>query len=301
MALRTFGLALLTWAAFLVPSAAADLMPVKAAGPQDDDNAFDVETKAFVMSDYVYRGVSLSQRKPSAGASVEATWYRFYVGVNVQSVDLPTQPASEVTWSGGYRWKVGDFELDLGANYFWYPGELLADGQPATSYWEYAFNVEGPLIKNALGTKDLVTFKGQLAYSPNLSGTGAWGAYSEARVEIDLSQWAILPGVGWQLNASAGYWRFGNTSPMLGGFALPAYTNWLVGLEFNFKDHLILELSYVDSNLSKEDCFVFTGDTMATPGGIVNPITNPDGLRSRLCGPAFVGTLTAKFDLSDLK
>jgi hypothetical protein len=88
---------------------------------------------------------------------------------------------------------------------------------------------------------------------------------------------------------------------MLGGLPLPAYANWLVGLEFNYKDHLTLELSYVDTNLSKEDCFIFTGDPLATPGGMVNPITNPGGLRSRLCGAAFVGTLTAKFNLSDLK
>jgi uncharacterized protein (TIGR02001 family) len=305
MALREFGLAVAAWAVLVCPSLGADRMPLKAAGTgaaaPDDENAFDVETTAFLMSDYIYRGVSLSQRKPSAGTSVEASWYKFYAGINVQSVDLPTQPASEVTWSAGYRWKMGDFELDLGATYFWYPREILADGQPATSYLEYVFKAEVPLIKQALGSPKLVNLKGQVASSPNVSGTGAWGTYSEAGVEIDLSPWRILPGIGWQLHASAGYWRFGSTSPALGGLPLPAYTNWLIGLEFNYNDHLLLDLSYADTNLAKEDCFIFTGDPMATPGGVVNPITNPDGLRSRLCGAAFVATLTAKFDLSDLK
>jgi hypothetical protein len=41
--------------------------------------------------------------------------------------------------------------------------------------------------------------------------------------------------------------------------------------------------------------------TGATPGGIPNPINNPDGLRSRLCGAALVGTVTWNFDLSGLK
>jgi hypothetical protein len=36
---------------------------------------------------------------------------------------------------------------------------------------------------------------------------------------------------------------------------------------------------------------------MAMPGGAVNPINNPDGLRSGLCGPTFVGTLTATLDV----
>ena len=38
-----------------------------------------------------------------------------------------------------------------------------------------------------------------------------------------------------------------------------------------------------------------------TPGGVPDPVSNPDGLRSRLCGAAFVATLTAKFNLSDVK
>ena len=300
MALRLAGWLLLWSGALAAPVAAADLTPFKGATAQDDD-AFDVETKAFLMSDYIYRGVSLSQRKPSAGSSVEATWHKFYVGANVQSVDLPTQPASEVTWSAGYRWQPNDFEFDFGITYFWYPGEILADGQPGTSYLEYVLNIEGPLIKGPRDGKDPVTLKAQLAYSPNISGTGAWGAYSEMRLEVALPRLSMPAGVDWQLNAGAGYWRFGDTSPMLGGFALPAYANWLVGVEFNYKDHLLLDLSYVDTNLSREDCFVFTGDTMATGGGVINPVSNPDGLRSRLCGAAFLATLTAKFNLSDLK
>lgn len=247
------------------------------------------------MSDYLYRGVSLSARKPSAATTVEARWHGFYGSANVQSVALPTNPVAEVTLTGGYKWEGDGFTLNLNANYFWYPGETLSEGTPPTSYWEYAVGVERELT-------DLphpVTLKGLIAYAPNVSGTGAWGAYSEAGFEIKLGQ--LLPDVKWQFNATAGYWRFGNVSSMLGGFALPAYANWRLGLQFDFLDHLTLDVSYWDTSLSKEDCFVFTGDTMATPGGIPNPISNPDGLRSRLCGAALVGTVTWNFDLSDLK
>ena len=55
-------------------------MPLKAADAKADGRTFDVEFDAFLMSDYIYRGVSLSQRKPSAGSAVEATWQNFYVG-----------------------------------------------------------------------------------------------------------------------------------------------------------------------------------------------------------------------------
>ena len=49
-----------------------------------------------------------------------------------------------------------------------------------------------------------------------------------------------------------------------------------------------LDLRYYDTNLSKEDCFVFTGDRSAVPGGRINPVTDPNGLLSSWCGATFV-------------
>ncbi|HTF42011.1 MAG TPA: hypothetical protein VK754_15640 [Propionibacteriaceae bacterium] len=52
-----------------------------------------------------------------------------------------------------------------------------------------------------------------------------------------------------------------------------------------------LDLRYYDTNLSKENCFVFTGDPGATPGGRINPVTNPQGLVSRWCSATVVAKL----------
>ena len=278
--------AALLWAASASASWAADLALAKKTETATDERP-EVDVSVGLMSDYIYRGISLSERRPSAAGFVEGRWHGFYASTNVQSVDLPTQPVAEITWAAGYRWNWSEVKFDLGANYFWYPGEFLADGASSTSYWEFAFKAERELIA------DLLTVKPLVGYSPNVSGTGAWGAYAEATAEITLPK---LGEVEWQLNATAGYWRFGNVSPMLGGFALPSYVNWRVGLEFNFEDHVTFDLSYWDTNLSKEDCFVITGDTSAAPGGMPDPVSNPDGLRSRLCGAALVGTLTVKFE-----
>jgi hypothetical protein len=49
-----------------------------------------------------------------------------------------------------------------------------------------------------------------------------------------------------------------------------------------------LDLRYYDTNLSKENCFVLTGDTSAQPGGRVDLITNPAGLISNWCGATIV-------------
>jgi hypothetical protein len=48
-----------------------------------------------------------------------------------------------------------------------------------------------------------------------------------------------------------------------------------------------LDLRYYDANLSKENCFVLTGDN-ARPGSSIDPVTNPEGLTSRWCSATFV-------------
>ncbi len=247
-----------------------------------------IEIESQVASDYIYRGVSLSARRPTAAMSIDAEWRGLYFTTNFQSVKLPTNPAAEITLAGGYRWSIAGFNFDLGASYFYYPGEIPTDTATKTNYWEYALNVDRDLVKG-------VNVSAQLAYAPDVSSTGAWGAYAEAGLTIDLPPLDVLKGIGWQFNGSAGYWRFGNMSPAQGGFPLPAFANWHAGLVFSLKDNVSLDLSYYDTSLSKEDCFVFTGDPMATPGGTVNLVTNPDGLRSRLCGATFVGALSFKF------
>jgi uncharacterized protein (TIGR02001 family) len=264
---------------------------VKSAEPKAVPAGLEVGIDAELASDYIYRGVSLSARRPTAATSIEFAYSGFYGNTNVQSVKLPTNPAAEITFSGGYRRTIWDFAFDLSASYFYYPGEIPTDTATKTNYWEYGVTVTRE-------RKDIgLTFEGQLAYSPDVSSTGAWSAYMDASIAIDLPQMGLPKDIGWQFSAGAGYWRFGNTSPAQGGFPLPAYTNWHAGLIFSFKDKLSFDLSYYDTSLSKEDCFVFTGDPMASAGGAVNPINNPDGLRSRLCGAAVVGTLTITFDL----
>jgi hypothetical protein len=68
---------------------------------------------------------------------------------------------------------------------------------------------------------------------------------------------------------------------------LPAYLNWQFGVTFTRKV-FNLDLRYYDTNLSRENCFVLTGDPNARPGGAVNPVTNPEGLTSNWCSATFV-------------
>ena len=74
---------------------------------------------------------------------------------------------------------------------------------------------------------------------------------------------------------------------------MPAYLNSNAGITVSRKT-FNLDLRYYNTNLSKEDCFVFTGDLTAVPGGRPDPITNPDGLVSRWCSAAFVAKILVR-------
>ena len=236
--------------------------------------------KAGIASDYIYRGVTLSDRKPAVGAGVEATYRWLYTAATAASVNLPTQPSGEMTVSGGVRPTWGSVDFDLGVTYFAYPGEMPGGPTNGIEYWEAAFRAAAPVgesIRVAAG----------YAYSPNVSNTGAWSHYVAAGIGFELPSRLLPPDVGVAFTTAAGYSWFGRQVPALGGFNLPAYLNWQAGITFSHKSFNV-DLRYYDTNLSKENCYVFTGDPNATPGGRINSITNPDGLMSRWCSATLV-------------
>src|SRR5262249_40681004 len=162
-------------------------------------------------------------------------------------VKLPTQPAAEITVTGGVRKQIADINFDLGMTYFLYPGETLAEGTPSINYWEAGIRADKRI------TESIHTAAG-LAYSPNVSNTGAWSGYAAAGLGYEVPSRLLPMEVGVSFTGGAGYSWFGNQSPELGGFALPAYLNWQAGVTFTRKV-FNLDLRYYDTNLSKENCF----------------------------------------------
>jgi hypothetical protein len=92
------------------------------------------------------------------------------------------------------------------------------------------------------------------------------------------------------ITGGAGYSWFGNQAAALGGFRCPPISIGKPASPWPTRS-LNLDLRYHDTNLSKEGCFVFTGDPNARPGGRPDPVTNPAGLTSGWCGAAFVAKL----------
>jgi Bacterial protein of unknown function (Gcw_chp) len=187
-------------------------------------------------------------------------------------VKLPTQPAAELTFASGIRPKIATIDFDLGVTYFAYPGERLPGETNGINYWE-------AVIRGDRRIGEQVRIAAGYAYSPNVSNTGAWSQYVAAGVGYDVPGRWLPQNLAVSFTAAAGYSWFGNQAAQLGGFPLPAYLNWQAGVTFTHKA-FNLDLRYYDTNLSKENCFVFTGDPNARPAGRVNLVTNPDGLVS---------------------
>ena len=234
---------------------------------------FKLMVGSALMTDYIYRGLSYSAHQPSVGTYVDAQQGWLYVYTNFNSVRFSTSPAVELTMAVGARPTLGPFEFDIGAAYYYYPGEL---GPELSNYWEAHATVSYKLT-------DKITLAPTLAYAPNVWQTGAWGTYAAGTLSFDLS-------------LDVGRWLFGPTSSgggvsgAGGGLPLPDFTNWHAGLTFTYRVFK-LGLNYTDTNLSKENCSIMTGDLGALPGGIANPDNNPFGLRSALCGATFSATL----------
>jgi len=229
---------------------------------------------------------SYSARQPSVGTYVDAQQGWLYVYTNFNSVRFSTSPAVELTMAVGARPTLGPFEFDIGAAYYYYPGEL---GPELSNYWEAHATVSYKLT-------DKITLAPTLAYAPNVWQTGAWGTYFAGTLSLDLPNELLPADVGWSLSFDFGRWLFGPTSSgggvsaAGGGLPLPDFTNWHAGLTFSYRVFK-LGLNYTDTNLSKENCYVMTGDLGALPGGVANPGNNPFGLRSSLCGARFSATL----------
>ena len=79
------------------------------------------------MNDYIFRGVTQSNHKPSVAAYFEPRYnvnkdLQLYVGVSGESISFPNRAAAEVDIYGGIRPTFGVFAFDFGVWGYLYPG-----------------------------------------------------------------------------------------------------------------------------------------------------------------------------------
>jgi hypothetical protein len=330
VALLATALAMVSGSAF-----AAD-MPVKAlkAPPAPAFDPWDIAFGGAIMNDYIFRGVTQSNHKPSVAAYFEPRYnvnkdLQLYVGVSGESISFANRAAAEIDVYGGIRPTFGAFAFDIGVWGYLYPGGSCADGvttggipgggvcpistttiflangnvmKKDVSFFEVYGKVNYTINDNwAVGVNEY--------YSPNFLNSGAWGNYSSITAKYTAPSTIFgSSGVGMYVSGEFGRQWFGTSDsfygttftnpgfagPFPGGIKYADYNTWNIGIGFTYKV-FTLDLRYSDTDLNKGNCNAFTSAFNATGTTDITSI-NPTGAGSNWCGAAGIAKLS--FDLT---
>ena len=332
-------LALLATALAMVSgSALAADMAVKAvkAPPPAAFDPWDVAFGSAIMNDYIFRGITQSNHKPSVTAYFEPRYnvtkdVQLYVGTSFESISFPNRAAAEVDVYGGGRVTLGAFAFDVGAWGYLYPGGTCHYGAP-TDFAGVPLSAEcqlNALVNGNFIKKDLSFFEvygkvnytfndnfslgGNVYYTPSFLNSGAPGTYASiVGKAIAPSTWFGTSGIGMYVSGEFGRQWLGTSDSFYGTALFPNginyadYNTWNIGIGFTYKV-FTLDLRYSDTNLSKGDCNAFTsdfsarGNITASSGTFLTPI-NPSGVGSNWCGAAGIVKLSADLTaLTNLK
>ncbi len=297
---------------------AAD-MAVKAPvmAPAPVYNPWDIAFGAGVYSDYVFRGISQSNHKPSVNAYFEPHYninenLQLYAGVGGWSIAFSNRPSAEIDMYAGIRPTFGKLSLDFGAWYYYYPGGTCYNGN--TDAFGNSFGADclanGSLPVNGNVIKKDVSFaeyyaKASLAVTDNftIGGGGYYDAdwlnfgfdaiYAAVNAKITAPSSWMPTGTGAYISGEYGRYWLGTTDAFYGNIPLPDYSTWNVGAGLTWSVFTV-DVRYYDSDLSKGECNAITSDFTATfnPANII-PVVNPAGFGSKWCGQAYVVSLKA--------
>lgn len=128
----------LALAALLAATTATPAFAQESEEPAGGDGGLDVSVTATVVSDYRFRGVSLSDRDPAAQGSVDLTWNGFYAGAWASSIARTADTNVELDLYAGYAGSAGPIEYEVGAIAYLYPGgsgdATIYEGTASLSY-----------------------------------------------------------------------------------------------------------------------------------------------------------------------
>ncbi|MDQ3040193.1 MAG: TorF family putative porin [Pseudomonadota bacterium] len=193
-----------------------------------------------LASDYVFRGVSQTNQKPALQAGIEyAADSGFYAGSwgsniswlsDLSTTLAPISSSLELDLYGGYRGKFSDaVSYDVGALYYWYPGDFPSGFNSADTLEVYAGLTVAASEKVSLGAKYFHAATDLFGYADS-DGSG----YLDLTANVALDD-------GWAIGAHAGkQWIDGNDAF--------EYTDWKLGVTKSFESGFSVGLAYSDTD-----------------------------------------------------
>ncbi len=178
-------------AAAVVTSAFSTGAMAQAAAPAAKPD-YELSFNVGVVTDYRYRGISQTRRKPTLQAGLDfAHSSGFYVGAWGSGIkwikDGGGDSSVEIDLYGGYKGTVGDIGYDVGVLTYQYPSNKLNPSANTTEvYGALTFGVA--TLKYSHSTSNLFGFA-------RSKGSG----YLDLTANIDLGDgWGLVPHVGHQ-------------------------------------------------------------------------------------------------------
>jgi hypothetical protein len=317
-----------------VGSASAADLPAKVytkAPPIVAVSPWDIAFGSSITNDYIFRGITQSNHKPSVSAYFEPRYnvnpnLQLYIGTSASSISFANRAALEIDGYVGVRPTFGAFAFDFGFWYYGYPGGTCQYGNGAVTDTagtplsaECITNglVNGNVLKKDVSFyevygkvnytfNDYFTMGGNAFYTPSFLNSGAEGTYASVVGKVTApSTFFGSSGVGAYLSGEFGrqwlgtsdsFYGTGAASPFGGGpfrngINYADYNTWNVGIGFTYKV-FTLDLRYSDTSLSKADCNAFTSDFTANFSSSFSAI-NPTGVGSKWCGATGIVKLSA--------
>ena len=229
-----------------------------------------VSGSAALVSDYRFRGVSMSDKEMAVQAGVtvahESGVYVGTWGSNLAGWGTFLGSNMELDIYGGYKVPVGDVTLDVGLTWYMYPG-----GLDTTDFAE-------PYVKVS-GTAGPAAVLVGVAYAPKQQALGQWydsaadttpniGAKADNfYLWTDVS--SAIPDTGLTLKAHVGYTSGGNKGLGPRGTSVSPtgeYVDWLIGADYAVGP-VTLGVAYVDTNISVAESAYLTPNFASTKDG----------------------------------
>lgn len=187
------------------------------------------------QSDYVFRGISQTDERPSGFAGVDVGYgSQWYLGAWTSNVDFSpsgdTRTSQEIDLYGGWRPTVAGITLDLGYIYYGYRHQPRGLRE---SYAETYLRASRSLGALTLGIAAY--------HSPNFPGIARRATYVEATVSYAID-------AAWSVSAAWGRQSIRHATVQSDGTASRfAYNTWNLGLAWAINDRTSLDLRYWDT------------------------------------------------------